>query len=66
MCNLGTNPRVEGGSCTAAAFLWNFVKDKENTKWMHWDIASGSADSKFNATGHGVLTWIEFFKNKQG
>ena len=55
------------GSTTAAQFLQRFILNK--TPWAHLDIA-GMAFSKYGgalnsegATGFGVLSLYEFFKN---
>jgi len=55
----------EGGSCTAAAFLGQFVN---NTPWAHIDIA-GTADTDkekpyraLGATGFGVRLLVEYLR----
>jgi len=47
------------GASTAAAFIEEFV-DKD-TKWIHLDIAGTASDSKTNATGVMVKSFIKFF-----
>ncbi|TBU13261.1 cytosol aminopeptidase [Hamiltosporidium tvaerminnensis] len=46
-----TGESREGGSCTATAFLSEFVE--ENTKWAHIDIASVMSGSKVNSSLFG-------------
>ena len=41
-----------GGSCSAAAFLENFVE--KDVKWAHIDIAGAGMGSFSSATGFGV------------
>ncbi len=58
------NSKREGGSCTAAAFLENFV---DNKPWIHLDIAGSSwsnANSTYikrGGTGRMVYPLIKFF-----
>ncbi len=52
------NSASPAGSCTAAAFLENFVEDYN---WMHIDIAGTSYDDKTGATGATIRPLIEFF-----
>ena len=50
-----------GGAITAALLLQEFVGDN---KWMHLDIAGPArSDNRKGATGFGVLSLYEYFKN---
>ena len=55
----------EGGTITAAAFLWHFAED---TPWAHLDIASTANTERSDAlqprgaTGFGVRTLAEFLR----
>lgn len=62
---VNSTERAEGGSCTAAAFLWHFAKDQP---WAHLDIASTAwtfnerPDSMRGPNGFGVrllIDWLE-------
>lgn len=61
---------IGGGSCTAAAFLREFVK--KDTKWMHCDIAGVMGNSTDQAyTGKGMSgrpmrTLVEFVLREGG
>lgn len=54
--------RKFGGASSAAAFLEKFVK--EDTKWIHLDIAGPSYNSKNLASGVSVRSIVEFYLNK--
>ncbi len=60
---LNSNERSEGGSCTAAGFLWHFAKDQP---WAHLDIASTAwtfgdrPDSMKGPNGFGVRLLIDW------
>jgi len=50
-----------GGAITAALLLEEFIDDN---KWIHLDIAGPArSDNRKGATGFGVLSLYEFFKN---
>ena len=50
-----------GGAITAALLLKEFVNDND---WIHLDIAGPArSDNRKGATGFGVLSLYEFFKN---
>ena len=50
-----------GGAITAALLLQEFIGDN---KWMHLDIAGPArSDNRKGATGFGVLSLYEYFKN---
>ncbi len=55
----------DGGTITAAAFLWHFVGD---TSWAHLDIApvadteKGNAIQPYGATGFGVRSMAELLR----
>ncbi len=58
----------DGGTITAAAFLWHFVSD--DTPWAHLDIAStadterkGPLQPRAGATGFGVRTLVELLRS---
>ncbi len=56
----------DGGTITAAAFLWHFVGD---TPWAHLDIApaadteKSSALQPYGATGFGVRSVVELLRS---
>ncbi|MCE9627009.1 MAG: leucyl aminopeptidase, partial [Candidatus Eisenbacteria bacterium] len=62
---VNSTERAEGGSCTAAGFLWHFAKDQP---WAHLDIASTAwtfgdrPDAMRGPNGFGVrllIDWLE-------
>lgn len=61
---------IGGGSCTAAAFLREFVQ--KDTKWMHIDMAGvmgGCTDQSYSGkgmSGRPLRTLVEFVEREAG
>ena len=67
LCHIATDPKIGGGSITAALFLQQFVGQRE---WLHLDIAGpGRSDADRGTitrggTGYGtasLVRWVESF-----